>query len=130
MIEAHLARNKSMASPIMASGNPAAPQYTTGASGKHLKTMLKKMRRISARRVVSVRQPRSIVEDHEPINLSQRIVLRSYGQVPTPLLVGLHRLYKNDSRRANELLSLTTHNEPTDQQSIVSRNAIRALYEE
>lgn len=92
--------------------------------------MLRQMRETSAETLETL--PASLDSvDLEPIKLSQRVVLRSNVRLPVKLLVELHRLYKNDTARANKLLStVLNRHEPTDRKYIISYAGIRATFEE
>ena len=71
----------------------------------------------------------------EPLVLGQRAVLRTNRQLPVQLLVGLHRLYKDEQVRANEILaicnqSIRLDHKSNEKQKVINRSGIRALFEE
>lgn len=125
--------------------NSSSDQHLTSKMGVTLKTELsatkpvrrrlqeraRRMRKLSAIALGIKRRIGDELFDFDTVKIAQRSVLRSQGRIPVNLLVALHRLYKNDSARANEMLSCSSlYNEPTSKTSTVMHGAIRALFEE
>ena len=97
---------------------------------KRFRVIFRNMRRISAAGLDQFRQPQPLTQDLEPIQLGQRVVFRSLGQVPVKRLVELHRLIKCESNAASHALTNLTNSEPT---SILNRGlhcAVRHIFEE
>ena len=70
--------------------------------------------------------------NHSPIILGRRVVLRSQIPVPVKMFVALHKLYKEDSIRATNVLNanLEYEGEPTRSIDVALRCAIQELWEE
>lgn len=71
--------------------------------------------------------------DHAPIILGRRALLRPQISVPVKLFVALHRLYKEDSMRATNVLASKMgdeDDEPTRRINVILRCAIQELWEE
>ena len=71
--------------------------------------------------------------NHSPIILGRRVVLRSQIPVPVKMFVALHKLYKEDSIRATNILNANNgdeHSEPTLKINVAFRCAIQELWEE
>lgn len=101
------------------------------ARRKNIKSTLKKINKIAASQGGNFRNSPSY--DHSPIILGRRVVLRSQVPVPIKIFVALHRLYKEDSIRASEILNTNMSvvaGEPTLQINVALRCAIQELWEE
>ena len=71
--------------------------------------------------------------NHSPIILGRRVVLRSQIPVPAKIFVELHKLYKEDSIRATNILNASIddkYSEPTLRTNVAFRCAIQELWEE
>ena len=71
--------------------------------------------------------------NHSPIILGRRVVLRSQIPVPVKMFVALHKLYKEDSIRATNVLNANMEDEdgePTRSINVALRCAIQELWEE
>ena len=68
--------------------------------------------------------------DFEPLQFSQRIVLRHRGNIPTDLLIKLHNLYKDSAAGGNEFLDEILHGEFELPENVSKYSAIRAFLEE
>lgn len=66
----------------------------------------------------------------EPIVLGRRVVLRRQVRAPVNLFSALHRLYKNDSRRATKLLSIVAGKVLTSKYDVYTRCAIQNSWDE
>lgn len=109
----------------------AATSRTTTARRKNIKSTLRKMSKIAASQGGSSRTfPPG---NHAPIILGRRVVLRSQIPVPVKLFVALHKLYKEDSIRATNVLNSgmgDEDGEPTRKINVALRCAIQELWEE
>lgn len=65
--------------------------------------LIRKMRKTSLSRIRKKKR-RRVRHFHESIKMAQRVVLRSYGRVSVPMLLGVHRMFRNNSIRATKLL--------------------------
>ena len=101
------------------------------ARRKNVKSTLRKMSKIAASQGGSSRRfPKG---NHSPIILGRRVVLRSQIPVPAKMFVALHKLYKEDSIRATNILNADMggdDGEPTRSINVALRCAIQEVWEE
>ena len=101
------------------------------ARRKNIRSALRKMERIAASQGDDFRSLPS--GNHSPIILGRRVVLRSQIPVPAKMFVALHKLYKEDSIRATNVLNANMDDEdgdPTRSMNVALRCAIQELWEE
>ena len=101
------------------------------ARKKNIKSMLRKMRKIAASQEGNSRN--TPPSNHAPIILGRRLVLRSRIPVPVKLFVEFHKLYKDDSIRATNILNASCtdeDDEPTRKINVALRCAIQELWDE
>ena len=113
----------------MVSTKDATGRATT--TRKNIRSAFKKMHKIAASQGGKIRPVPS--ENHSPIILGRRVVLRSQIPVPVKIFVALHKLYKEDSIRATNILNAGTgseDSEPTLRMNVALRCAIQELWEE
>ena len=107
---------------------------TSGAHAarrKNIKSTLRKISKIAASQGGSLRTLPS--DNHSPIILGRRVVLRSQVAVPVKMFVALHKLYKEDSIRATDVLNANMgdeHGDPTRKFNVALRCAIQEMWEE
>lgn len=101
------------------------------ARRKNIKSTLRKMSKIAESQRDSSRHLLS--DNQAPIILGRRAVVRSRIPVPVKLFVALHKLYKEDSIRATNVLTSKMDGddgEPTRRINVALRCAIQELWEE
>ena len=111
---------------------------------RRLRSRIKRLIRLSEKNLDTGGK---VAVDHatdEPLTFGQRAVLRIRGQVEVPLLVRLHKAYKNSSVLGSKLLSMANQNlqlagspsltqeqqDVRNQRQIINRCAIRSILEE
>ena len=97
---------------------------------KRLKALFRKMRKTSETRIRQPILPSRLTQDVEPINLSQRVVFRSQGEIPVKVVLRYHDLLKCGSIMATRILSVLTEGEPTDIRNGGLNSALRHFFEE
>ena len=108
---------------------PASTTLT--ARRKNIKSTLRKMGKIAASQRANYRD--LPLDNHWPIILGRRVVLRPQIPVPVKLFVALHKLYKEDSIRATNILTSKmggNDGEPTRRINVALRCAIQETWEE
>ena len=108
-----------------------ANSRATTTRRKNIRSAFKKMHKIAASQGGSFRTAPS--DNHSPIILGRRVVLRSQISVPVKIFVALHKLYKEDSIRATNILNANVgdeQSEPTLKKNVALRCAIQELWEE
>ena len=108
-----------------------ATSRATTARRKKIKFAFKKMGKIAASQGGKLRTFPS--DNHSPIILGRRVVLRSQIPVPVKIFVALHKLYKEDSIRATSILNSNMgdkNSDPTRRINVALRCAIQELWEE
>lgn len=114
----------------MASTKVATSRVIT-ARRKNIKSTLRKMSKIAASQGGNFRT--FPPDNHSPIILGRRVVMRSQIPVPVKTFVALHKLYKEDSIRATSVLNANMgdrHSEPTRRINVALRCAIQELWDE
>ena len=97
---------------------------------KRIKALFRKIRKISETRISQPIQPSRLIQNVEPINLSQRVVFRSQVEIPVKTVLKYHDLLKHGSVAATQILSMLTEGEPTDIRNGGLHSALRHLFEE
>ena len=111
-----------------------ATSKATTARKKNIRSTVRKMGKIAASQGGGSRRfPPSPPNNHAPIILGRRVVLRLQTSVPVKMFVALHKLYKEDSVRATSILNSAlgdADGEPTSKINVALRCAIQELWEE
>ena len=101
------------------------------ARRKNIKSKLRKMGKIAASQQGNTRN--APPGNHAPIILGRRLILRSRIPVDVEAFVAFHKLYKDDSIRATNVLNALSSDEdgePTLKINVALRCAIQELWEE
>lgn len=110
-----------------------ATSKTIAARRKNIKYKFREMSKIAASQRGKGNSRDGPFDTHEPIILGRRVVLRSQITVSVKLFVALHKLYKEDSVRATDVLAANMsgeRGEPTLSFNVALRCAIQELWDE